>query len=163
MHGLLRDEIRIDPRAVALALKNSIGARLAELKKDGIVLGLSGGVDSAVTAALCVRAVGAERVAALLLPERDSDPVHQRHALMLARQLGIRARIRNLTPVLEHFAVYGYSPLRFLPRFLQEKLTRAAYQYQTRKKDTHRTLKYSANARRARGRTGCARLRPVTV
>ncbi|MGQ9661145.1 MAG: NAD(+) synthase [Kiritimatiellia bacterium] len=118
---------------IARTLQNSIVARLAELRRDGVVLGLSGGVDSAVVAALCVRAVGAERVLALLLPERDSDPVHRRHALMLARKLSIEARVRVLTPVLKHFAVFCYSPLRFFPRILQEKLARFFYRYRTEK------------------------------
>ncbi|MGQ9721609.1 MAG: hypothetical protein ACUVXA_09845 [Candidatus Jordarchaeum sp.] len=47
-------------------IKNSLNL----FEKDGVVIGLSGGIDSAVTASLCVRALGPDRVLGLILPER---------------------------------------------------------------------------------------------
>ena len=61
-------------------------ARLRFLRRRGVVLGLSGGIDSSVSAALAVAAFGAEKVLGVLMPERDS--VHKRachkraHAVM---------------------------------------------------------------------------------
>ncbi|MGQ0536760.1 MAG: NAD+ synthase [Methanobacteriota archaeon] len=55
----------------------------------GIVVGLSGGVDSTLVAALCAEAVGRERVTGLLLPEKDSSPEDERFGAEAARALGI--------------------------------------------------------------------------
>lgn len=55
-----------------------------------VVLGLSGGVDSAVTAAIAVQALGPERVRALYLPSRYSSQTSRRDAKAVARELGIR-------------------------------------------------------------------------
>ncbi len=67
------------------------------------VLGLSGGVDSAVAAALCVRALGRERVTAFALPYRTSSPASLRDAQAVADQVQIRLEIRDITA-----AVDGY-------------------------------------------------------
>lgn len=68
--------------------------------KRGLVLGLSGGVDSAVTAALSVRAVGRGRVLALIMPEAEgSPPVDARDALEYAGSLGIRHLVIDFTPI----------------------------------------------------------------
>ena len=52
------------------AIRRQVGSRL---RRRGAVLGISGGIDSSVTAALCVRALGADRVLGLFMPERDSS------------------------------------------------------------------------------------------
>lgn len=75
--------------------------------RKGIVIGLSGGVDSAVACALSVRALGAERVCGLLLPERDSNPVSREYALMVVKSLGTPYEEIEITPMLESFNVYG--------------------------------------------------------
>ncbi|HSM60340.1 MAG TPA: nitrilase-related carbon-nitrogen hydrolase, partial [Longimicrobiales bacterium] len=56
------------------------------------IVGLSGGVDSALTAALCARALGPEHVTGFLLPYRTSSPDSARHALLVAESLGIETR-----------------------------------------------------------------------
>ncbi|HUV36732.1 MAG TPA: NAD(+) synthase [Patescibacteria group bacterium] len=73
---------------------------------SGIALGLSGGLDSSVVAALCVRALGAKGVYALLLPERDSSPESVRDASALAEQLGIEYRVQDLTAALAELGCY---------------------------------------------------------
>jgi NAD+ synthetase len=59
---------------------------------DQAVVGLSGGVDSAVTAALCARALGPDNVHAFLMPYRTSSPESAEHAALVVEQLGIRSR-----------------------------------------------------------------------
>ncbi len=61
------------------------------------VVGLSGGVDSAVTAALCARALGPENVHAFLMPYRTSSPESAEHAGLVAEQLGIHSRTIDIT------------------------------------------------------------------
>lgn len=68
-----------------------------------VVVGLSGGVDSALAAALCAEALGPEAVLALLLPYRTSSPVSREHALLVARKFGIPTRTIDITS-----AVDGY-------------------------------------------------------
>lgn len=76
-------------------------------RRKGIVIGISGGIDSAVVAALSVRAIGAERVIGLILPEKESNPISAQYAERLATALGIRWEKVEITPMLESFGVYA--------------------------------------------------------
>ncbi len=76
------------------------------LHRQGVALGVSGGVDSAVTLALCVRAFGPQRVTALMMPERDSDPQTVHLSEMVARRYGVEPILEDITPVLEGFGCY---------------------------------------------------------
>ena len=75
-------------------------------QKSGAVVGLSGGIDSAVTAALCARSLGSEKVLGLIMPEKESDLSSQRHAEKVAEKYNIKTEIINITPILESFEVY---------------------------------------------------------
>lgn len=75
-------------------------------RRDGAIIGLSGGIDSALAAELCVRAFGPDRVHSLLLPERDSSPVSEEFGLKQARKLGITSEKVDITPVLEALGTY---------------------------------------------------------
>jgi NAD+ synthase len=77
-----------------------------ELKRRGAVLGISGGIDSSVAAALCVRALGPKRVVGLLLPEADSSPDSSRLGRLLADSLGIETILEDITPILEGARCY---------------------------------------------------------
>ncbi|MDW8214511.1 MAG: NAD(+) synthase [Roseiflexaceae bacterium] len=76
------------------------------LHRQGVVLGISGGIDSSVTLALCVRAFGPQRVVALMMPERDSDPQTVHLSEMVARRYGVEPILEDITPVLEGFGCY---------------------------------------------------------
>ena len=76
------------------------------MHRKGIVIGLSGGVDSALSASLSVRAVGKENVLALLLPDKESSPQSAAFAAAEAKRLGIEAVTVDITPVLEAFGTY---------------------------------------------------------
>ena len=76
-------------------------------RRQGYVVGLSGGIDSAVTAALCVRAVGNERVRAVLLPERESDASGVERARRLASHLRVESVELDITSSLEALGVYS--------------------------------------------------------
>jgi NAD+ synthase len=76
------------------------------LRRRGAVVGCSGGVDSSVVLALCVRAVGADRVLAVLMPERESSPDSLALATAWARQLGVEVIVEDVTPALEAAGCY---------------------------------------------------------
>jgi NAD+ synthase len=99
--------LRIDPAAeadrIAAAIRDLV---LVQFRRKGMVLGVSGGVDSSVVAALCVRALGPERVVALFMPESESASESLQLGQILAGKLGIRWIVENITPILDGAACY---------------------------------------------------------
>lgn len=87
---------------IANALRESLG----RMRRRGLVVALSGGIDSSVCAALAARAVGADRVYGLLLPERDSTLGDGSLAGLLARHLGIPFELQDISPVLQAIGCY---------------------------------------------------------
>lgn len=77
-----------------------------EFKRRGAVIGLSGGIDSAVVGELCVRAFGKERVLGLLLPERESNPVSREYGARHAAKMGIECIEVDITRYLDGLGVY---------------------------------------------------------
>jgi NAD+ synthase len=77
-----------------------------ELKKGGAVIGISGGVDSSVCAALCVRALGADRVLGVIMPEADSSPESEQLAYDLASRLGMEVVKEDITGSLTEAGCY---------------------------------------------------------
>jgi NAD+ synthase len=103
----LEAALDIDPPAVAVEIESSIRHQVHEvLKRRGAVVGISGGVDSSVVAALCARALGPAKVIGLIMPDRDSDPVSAELGKELAAALEIEARIEEITPILDAFGCY---------------------------------------------------------
>jgi len=78
----------------------------AVFRRKGIVIGLSGGIDSTVAAALSVRALGRDRVFGVLLPEKDSAPVSREYGRSVADDIGIACKEVEITPMVEAFGVY---------------------------------------------------------
>jgi NAD+ synthase len=87
----------------------AVRAQLAEFLRDylrrsgakGYVVGLSGGLDSSVVAALCCEAVGARRVLGLTLPADSSNPLDARHAHLVAAKLGLPTEEFSIQPFLD--------------------------------------------------------------
>lgn len=82
-------------------------ATAQKLKKRGLVVAMSGGIDSSVCAALAVKALGPERVFGLLLPEQDSSGESGERGALLAKHLGIRYETHNLAPSLAAIGCYA--------------------------------------------------------
>jgi NAD+ synthase len=106
---LTNDVFKLDEAAEV----ERIGARLREvctnvLRKRGLVVALSGGVDSSVCAALAVRALGPKKVFGLLLPEKDSSSASSTLGRRVAEQLGIEYREENIAPALEAIGCYRW-------------------------------------------------------
>ena len=79
---------------------------LKDLRRKGVVVGLSGGIDSSVVAALGARALGKDRVLALLMPERESSGDSLTLGRSVADHLGINSITEDITPILEGTGAY---------------------------------------------------------
>jgi NAD+ synthase len=77
------------------------------LHRRGLVVAISGGIDSSVCATLAVRALGASRVCLLILPEHDSDPDSAARAEVLAAHLGVKPLTFDIAPTLKSIGCYA--------------------------------------------------------
>ncbi len=87
---------------------NSVGAK-------GAVIGLSGGIDSSVTASLLVKALGKDRVLALIMPSKATPPDDIKDATQLAQMLGVKYDLINIDPIKESFS-------RTIPAFRESEV-----------------------------------------
>jgi len=95
---------------------------MEEYRYKGAVVGVSGGLDSAVVISLCVEALGKDRVLGVILPERDSSPDTLKDAVMMCKNLGVEYVVKPITKVLRAMEVYRLQPPAFLiPRKIQER------------------------------------------
>jgi len=78
------------------------------LRKRGLVVGISGGIDSSVCTALAVRAVGKDKVFGLLMPERDSSSESVTRGRQLAEFCGVEYTIADIAPTLEAVGCYQW-------------------------------------------------------
>jgi NAD+ synthase len=95
--------LRLNAELACSALEHFLRDGVEQAGAAGLVTGLSGGVDSALAAALAVRALGAERVHALFLPYRESDPQSRIDAEAVAAKLGLALRTIDLTPQIDAY------------------------------------------------------------
>lgn len=103
-----RDGLEIDVHATIEKIVVNVRAQVGkELRRRGVVIGLSGGIDSTVTAALCVRALGKERVHGLLMPEGESADETAHLGQSVADHLGIVAEREDITNILEAAGCYA--------------------------------------------------------
>ncbi len=101
------DVLRLDPATAAAEIESAIrDIVFNRLRRRGAVLGLSGGVDSSVTAALCARALGPGRVLALLMPERECSSESLALGRLVASHFGIEAVTEDITAILEAAGCY---------------------------------------------------------
>jgi NAD+ synthase len=102
------DVLRLDPAREVERIEQGIRRIVFDqLRRKGAVLGLSGGIDSSVTSALCAGALGSERVLGLLMPEAESSGESRELALELAAAFGIATIEEDITPVLEAAGCYA--------------------------------------------------------
>ena len=99
--------LRLDEGRAIETIKHGIRDQvLRRLRRRGAVLGLSGGIDSSVTAALCAAALGADNVLAVLMPEKDFDPESLRLGRLIADTYGIRYAVEDIAPALAASGCY---------------------------------------------------------
>lgn len=88
---------------IASKIKEDI---ISNLKRKGAIVGISGGIDSSVTLALTVRALGPDKVIGIMLPEKDSSGDSKELALKLANQFGVQTIEENISKGLEGVECY---------------------------------------------------------
>jgi NAD+ synthase len=101
--GILAIDAAAQTARIARRMADLVGAAM---RRRGVVVAISGGVDSAVCAALAVHAFGASRVCGLMLPEREGASHSLTRARSVAVQLGITERVEDITPILEALGCY---------------------------------------------------------
>lgn len=102
-----RDWLTMDPAAETERIREMLRQGVfGAMKKQGGVVGISGGIDSSVVLALAARAFGPERVVGVLLPERESNPESEHLANILAKPLGVTTVLENISGALEGFDCY---------------------------------------------------------
>lgn len=97
---LTKEVLNIDPELVEKRILKFIRARVIDSGFSGVVIGVSGGIDSSVVATLCVKALGPDKVLGLMLPEKDSDPNDVKDAVKLLEQLKNPYEIIDITPII---------------------------------------------------------------
>jgi len=102
---VIREEVlqrlEIDPELVATILEHFIREEITKVGFHRAVVGLSGGIDSATTCALCARALGPENVLAVRMPYRTSSPSSLEDAQAVIDLFGVRSETVDITPMVE--------------------------------------------------------------
>ena len=102
-----RDILQLDAESVTEQITQKLREDVFQvLRKRGGVVGLSGGIDSAVTFGLMVRALGANRVLGVIMPERESSPESEAYARLLIDEFGADMVVEDLTAALEGLGCY---------------------------------------------------------
>jgi|SRR5450759_544546 len=98
--------LQIDAELEVAKISATLNGYLAASKRRGVVVALSGGIDSSVVAALCVAALGKERVFGLHMPERESSSETVMLSRLLADSLGIDSTLEDISSILEAAGCY---------------------------------------------------------
>lgn len=107
---LLDGWLDFDPQAEIERITAFIRSEVSRRGAHGVMIGISGGLDSTVCAYLCVRALGVDRVHTLMLPERDSDERLRHMGHRVVQGLGLRAKDMDLTALMDHLGFYEGLP-----------------------------------------------------
>jgi NAD+ synthase len=106
-NNFTKDVLRIDPVKEVARIGQQLRRYLKnKLKRRGVVIGLSGGIDSSVTAAIAAKELGAGRILALLMPENHSDVETLELSKMMADHLGIAKIEEDISQILEAVGFY---------------------------------------------------------
>ncbi len=104
-----RDILKIDPEIELEKLSKFIVEQLRVIfRRKGVIVGLSGGIDSACMAAVAAHSVGKDKVVGLILPETESNPISSEYAMKHAESLGIEHRQINIAPTVDSVVQYKW-------------------------------------------------------
>jgi NAD+ synthase len=100
---VLPEELAIDTRVAQRIIADFIRGQLRQAGFERAVLGLSGGIDSALVAYLTADAIGPERLHCVLMPYRTSSPASQGDAEEVVRRLGCSSELVEITPMVDGY------------------------------------------------------------
>jgi NAD+ synthase len=103
---LTAEVLKLDAAAETERIVSKLREQVHAMRRKGAVLGLSGGIDSSVSATLCARAFGPANVFGVQMPESDSASDTLYLSGLIAKTLGIGTAVENIAPVLEAFGCY---------------------------------------------------------
>ncbi|MEM2971590.1 MAG: NAD+ synthase [Candidatus Bathyarchaeia archaeon] len=122
----------LDFQEVEKRIKRFIKDYVEKTHVKGIVLGLSGGVDSSTVAALSALAIGGDKVLGLMLPEDETYTAEDiKHAKLVAKKFGFKTEMINITPTLKAFynSIPIFDPADHLCKGNIKARTRMVYVY----------------------------------
>ncbi|OYD16900.1 NAD(+) synthase [candidate division WOR-3 bacterium JGI_Cruoil_03_44_89] len=125
---MLKEEMNIDAQALTEKIVHFIKDKLKSYRRDGAIIGISGGLDSACIAALLSRALEREKILGLIMPERDSADTTRDDAQLVANRFDIPTKLIDITSVLKSFRIYEFFPGGLLTsKKLSSRVIRAGY------------------------------------
>lgn len=101
----MKEKLDLDFSLVEKILINFLKEEVKKVGFNKVVLGLSGGIDSAIVAFLAAKAFGPENVLGLLMPYKSSSKESVEHAKLVADTLGIKSKIIEITPMVEPYFI----------------------------------------------------------
>jgi NAD+ synthase len=118
---LTRDVFILNCSEESQRIEAFIRAKMDELHRDGIVVAISGGLDSSTVVGLCVRAVGRQKVTGLILPEKNGNPDALLYSKQMAENLGFKTHKIDISKILAEVGTYNFVADRIGSRALINK------------------------------------------
>lgn len=117
--------LNLNEKKVASTLEKFLFDRLQQSGLTGYVIGLSGGVDSALSASITVRAVGAEKLLGIIMPCSKSSSTSVSDANMLAEHFGIRTEEIDISPMIDAYYrdIESVDPIRCGNKMARERMS----------------------------------------
>ena len=114
------DVLKIDPLAEVEKLSKFVVDQVnVAFRRKGIIVGLSGGIDSACMASVAAHSIGKEKVFGLVLPEKESNPISREYAIKHAQTLDIEFREIDITPTVDSVVNYSWRD-KFIQKMIPE-------------------------------------------
>src|SRR4051812_26859602 len=101
-----KNSLNLDAAQETERIVKFLQTNMRQTMRRGAVVGISGGIDSAVVLALAVKAFGPQRVVAIMMPDKDSDSLSEKLARELAAKYGVEPIMENITGALEGYNCY---------------------------------------------------------
>ena len=105
--ALTKSVLRIDPERETQRIGRTLREQvIRRLRRKGLVVAVSGGIDSSVSLALAEKVLGRDHVLALLMPEYESEPESLQLGKLLAEKLHVNSVVEDIGPLLESAGCY---------------------------------------------------------